>query len=257
MLPCLLPDWPAPANVLALTTTRQGGVSQPPWDSLNLGDHVGDDPQAVEANRGTLQSLLPAGSRIQWLEQVHGTRAVPAGADASFPPRADVSFPPQADACWTREPGLACAVLTADCLPVLLCDRAGSVVASVHAGWRGLVAGVIEQTVAAMSAEPGQLLAWLGPAIGPATFEVGPEVREAFCQAPGANALEHACFRVSALAADHWVADIYALARLRLRRLGIQAVYGGGFCTVRDPLRFYSFRRDGQTGRMASLIQLR
>lgn len=246
--PCILPDWPAPAHVLALATTRQGGVSAPPWDSLNLGDHVGDESSAVAENRSALGHLLPPGSRIQWLEQVHGNAVVrAAGEGASLP---------TADASWSDQPGVACAVLTADCLPVLLCDRAGTVVASAHAGWRGLLAGVIEQTVAALPAAPADLLAWLGPAIGPAAFEVGSEVREAFCAASGASAREHACFRVSALAADHWVADLYALARLRLYRLGIQAIYGGGYCTVRDVRRFYSYRRDGQTGRMASLIQL-
>lgn len=246
--PCILPDWPAPANVLALATTRQGGVSTPPWDTLNLGDHVGDEPSAVDRNRSALGQLLPPGSRIQWLRQVHGNVVVRAAGDR---------LPPSADASWSDQPGMACAVLTADCLPLLLCDRAGTAVASVHAGWRGLLAGVIEQTVATIPAAPASLLAWLGPAIGPAAFEVGSEVREAFCAAPGANAREHACFRVSALAADHWVADLYALARLRLYRLGIQAVYGGGYCTVRDSRRFYSYRRDGQTGRMASLIQLK
>ena len=245
----LVPAWPAPANVLALTTTRQGGVSLPPFDSFNLGDHVGDAPESVSANRAALLALLPGRSRVQWLKQVHGTDVVYATGEHRAPPTADAS--------WTDRPGVACAVLTADCLPLLLCDRAGSVVASVHAGWRGLLDGVIEQTVRAMPVAPTQLLAWQGPAIGPAAFEVGAEVRDAFCSSPGANAMEHACFRVCTRRADRWVADLYALARLRLRRLGVANIYGGDFCTYRDQRRFYSFRRDGTTGRMASLIQLR
>lgn len=249
MLRCIQPDWPAPDRVLALATTRQGGSSRAPFDALNLAGHVGDAPGAVATNREILHSLLPRDTRIQWLNQCHGTAVIKA-SDAAVEA-------PEADASWVDRPGVACAVLTADCLPLLLCDRAGTVVASAHAGWRGLLAGILERTVAAVPAEPANLLAWLGPAIGPAAFEVGPEVRDAFCDAPGADALEHACFRVSALRSGHWVADLYALARLRLRRVGVDRVYGGDFCTARDPRRFFSYRRDGSTGRMASLIQLK
>lgn len=247
MLRFIEPDWPAPPNVLALCTTRAGGTSRPPWASLNLGDHVGDDPGAVAANRALLYRALPAGTRVQWLSQVHGVEAVEAGTRDELP---------VADASWSRRAGLACAVLTADCLPVLFCSRAGDRVAAAHAGWRGLLQGVLARTVAAMDTDPRQLLAWLGPAIGPAAFEVGPEVREAFLAgAPaGARAAVADCFKLSGSRPDHWLADLYALARLRLQGLGVGSVSGGHFCTYSDPERFYSFRRDGATGRMASLV---
>ncbi|MFV0278428.1 MAG: peptidoglycan editing factor PgeF [Parahaliea sp.] len=240
-------DWPAPPSVVAFTSTRQGGYSAPPWDGLNLGHHVGDNPGAVAANRGQLQQWLPTGVRVQWLDQVHGTRVVMASGQGQ----------PKADAAVSTEPGLACAVLTADCLPVLFCDRAGGVVAAAHAGWRGLVAGVLEATVAAMPAAPGELLAWLGPAIGPAAFEVGPEVRAAFVDvaSPASADAVAACFAPSPRPGHH-LADIYQLARLRLRAAGLEAVYGGGCCTFTDARRFYSYRRDGQTGRMASVVAI-
>lgn len=238
------PDWPAPAGVLALATTRQGGASAPPFDSFNLAHHVGDDPEAVAANRNALVARLPAGASIQWLQQVHGTRVVSARASDDYP---------EADASVSREPGIACAVLTADCLPVILCDRAGTVVAAAHAGWRGLAAGVLEATVDAMGEPPAELMAWLGPAIGPGAFEVGPEVRTAFCQhAPEAAA----CFRDSPQQPGHYLADIHALARQRLASAGLEAVYGRAVCTFSDPSRFFSYRRDGESGRMATLILL-
>ncbi|QIB66355.1 peptidoglycan editing factor PgeF [Kineobactrum salinum] len=243
----LEPDWPAPARVRAFTTTREGGVSSGPYQSFNLGDHVGDDRAAVAANRTRLQALLPPGSGVQWLRQCHGNEVVAAGADRQAP---------SADACWTGRSQLACAVLTADCLPVLFCDRAATVVAAAHAGWRGLLAGVLERTVEALPVAPGELLAWLGPAIGPARFEVGAEVREAFCAGSGLGSDElAACFQASARR-DHYLADLYGLARLRLCCAGVERVFGGGFCTFADAARFYSYRRDGQTGRMASLIHL-
>lgn len=241
-------DWPAPPGVLAFTTTRRGGASTGAWRGFNLGDHVGDAPATVRGNRSALQALLPAGSHIAWLQQCHGIQVV----------AADVRGPaPLADASWTARAGLACAIMSADCLPVLLCDRAGSVVAAAHAGWRGLQAGVLEATVRALPVAAGEVLAWLGPAIGPDAFEVGAEVHSAFCDVAGSASGEIAsCFRPSARA-GHYLADVYALARVRLQQAGVTAVYGGGLCTFTDARRFYSYRRDGQTGRMASLIQLK
>lgn len=233
----MLPDWPAPARVKSLMTTRAGGTSQPPWDSFNLGDHVGDDPAHVAANRARLRQQLPA--EPGWLRQVHSARVVEAGREAN----------PEADAAFTHEPGQVCAVLTADCLPVLFCDRAGSVVAAAHAGWRGLAGGVLESTVAAMQVPPGDILAWMGAAIGPQAFEVGDEVRTAFvAQHPAAAA----AFAVHT--PGKWLADIYLLARIRLAHAGVPAVYGGGRCTFGEADTFFSYRRNGVTGRMASLV---
>lgn len=232
------PDWPAPANIRALVTTRHGGVSGGPYASMNLGTHVGDEPAAVAENRAILRRELPAEPR--WLEQVHGIEVVEGEAAHGLP---------RADACIARTPGIVLAVMTADCLPVLLTDRAGSVVGIAHAGWRGLVSGVIESTIAAMKVAPDELIAWLGPAIGPASFEIGGEVRDAALAAqPAAAQAFVAC------AAGKWLADIYQLARLRLVRAGISHVSGGNFCTVHDSDRFFSYRRDRETGRMASLI---
>lgn len=238
------PDWPAPSRVLALSSTRKGGASKAPWASLNLGHHVGDDPAAVAANRDQLLQQLPAGAAVRWLQQVHGTEVQQAGAGIDYP---------EADASWSRKPGLACAVMTADCLPVLFCDRAASVVAAAHAGWRGLAAGVLEATIEAMAVPSGQLMAWLGPAIGPGRFEVGAEVREQFLASQGeAAALAFA----AATRPGHFYADIYQLARQRLAAAGLTAIYGGDRCTFDEPRDFFSYRRDGQTGRMASLIML-
>lgn len=250
MRPVIEPDWPAPANVLALCTTRQGGRSAAPYDSFNLALHVGDSQTAVLANRAMLVDTLPAGAEIAWLEQVHGTAVVEARPGAALP---------VADAQWSRRRGVACAVMTADCLPVLLCSTAGEVVAAAHAGWRGLLGGVLEATVASMDAPAETVLAWLGPAIGPAAFEVGQEVRAAFLAvaATGDAQRVEACFTPSVARPGHWFADLYALARTRLAALGVTRVYGGEYCTHRDDSRFFSYRRDGQTGRMASLILLR
>ncbi|MFS0825935.1 peptidoglycan editing factor PgeF [Pseudomonas phoenicis] len=235
----LFPDWPAPANVGACVTTRAGGVSLPPYDTFNLGDHVGDAPQAVAENRQRLSDALQV--RPAWLKQVHGVDVAHADPDQVW----------QADACWTATPGIACTAMTADCLPVLFCDRAGSRVAAAHAGWRGLAAGVLEATLDTLALAPDQVLVWLGPAIGPQAFEVGLEVREAFVrQHPAA----HEAF-VPGAQPDKLLADIYALARIRLAARGVTAVYGGGLCTVSDP-RFYSYRRTPQGGRFASLVWL-
>ena len=236
----IVPDWSAPPGVRALATTRQGGVSLAPWDSFNLGTNAGDDGVAVAGNRAILRRELPA--EPVWLTQMHGNRCVDAAVTESVP---------NADASFTRQRGVVCAVLTADCLPVLLCDGGATVVGAAHAGWRGLAAGVIEATVAAMN-QPGEdLMAWLGPAIGPRTFEVGDEVREAFVASdPRADSA------FVAAAPGKWLCDIYQLARQRLDALGIRRVAGADFCTVSDARRWFSYRRHGVTGRMASLIWL-
>lgn len=242
----ITPAWPAPARVRALATTRTGGVSEAPFDALNLGAHVGDDPARVAANRERLQRRLGAEVTLTWLQQVHGTRVVDAALAAG-------NAPPEADAVTTVQSQLACLVMTADCLPVLFCDRAGSRVAAAHAGWRGLADGVLEATLATFDGDPTELICWLGPAIGPAAFEVGGEVRARFVADLPASA---AAFRVQAGGEDKWLADLYALARLRLARAGVIAVHGGDLCTFGDSERFFSYRRDGVTGRMASLIWL-
>ncbi|SCK25782.1 peptidoglycan editing factor PgeF [Vogesella sp. LIG4] len=237
------PAWPLPVGVGSLITTRAGGVSPAPYHSLNLGDHVGDAAANVAANRATLRDHLPA--EPAWLEQVHGTVVVDA---ASVAPGSK----PQADASFSRTPGTVCAIMTADCLPVLLADRAGTVVGAAHAGWRGLCGGVIEATVQAMNEPAANLVAYLGPAIGPDAFEVGPEVREAFL----AHDI-HAVEAFTPIEDGKYLADIYQLARQRLAALGIAEVYGGDYCTVIDRARFFSYRRDRVTGRMASLIWLK
>jgi YfiH family protein len=236
------PDWPAPARVRALTTTRVGGASRAPYDSLNLGDHVGDDPEAVRQNRARLRETSALPAEPVWLKQVHGVRVI----DAATNPAGT-----EADGAWTDRPGVVCAVLTADCLPIFLCDRKGTKVALLHAGWRGLAGGVIESGLRVLNAPPEALLAWLGPAIGPDSYEVGDDVRRAFPDDdPGASE----AFRPAG--AGRWFADVYALARRQLRQRGVCAVYGGERCTLRERGTFYSFRRDGTTGRMASLIWL-
>ncbi|MDO9371556.1 MAG: peptidoglycan editing factor PgeF [Gammaproteobacteria bacterium] len=235
----IIPDWPAPSTVRAVSTTRRGGVSVAPYDALNLGDHVGDDTRAVEQNRAHLMEALNLPASPVWLRQVHGARAVDA-----------MRGPCEADAAYTGQPGVVCAVLTADCLPLLLCNAAGTRVAAVHVGWRGLAAGVIEAALAVMG--PGaDLLAWLGPAIGPGAFEVGNEVRDIFI---AHDTRAQSAFRPSPN--GRWWADIYQLARLRLAAHGVARVYGGHGCTYSDAGRFYSYRRDGITGRMATMIWL-
>ena len=232
------PDWPAPANVKALQTTRLGGVSLAPYDTFNLGLHVGDDPVRVNRNRQSLSALLP--SEPVWLEQVHGT--VVANADAA-------ACRVVADASVARQRGSVCVVMTADCLPVLLCDQAGTVVGAAHAGWRGLCDGVIEATVEAMGVAPHGLMAWLGPAISQAHFEVGAEVREAFI-ARQAQARE----AFVAHGDGKYLADLYLLAHQRLSALGVAHISGGTHCTYGERERFFSYRRDGVTGRMGTFI---
>ncbi|MBK3436365.1 peptidoglycan editing factor PgeF [Pseudomonas sp. MF7448] len=235
----LIPDWPAPAGVKACVTTRAGGVSLAPFDSLNLGDHVEDSPEAVLENRRRLNAAFAI--QPAWLRQVHGVVVV----------EADPGRIAEADGSWTGTPGIACTAMTADCLPALFCNKSGTRVAAAHAGWRGLAAGVLEAAADSLDAAPADVLVWLGPAIGPKAFEVGPEVREAFMQQHPQTA--------QAFVPSHnpgkFLADIYQLARLRLAARGITAVYGGGLCTVTDP-RFFSYRRSPRTGRFASLIWL-
>lgn len=233
-------DWPAPPGVHAFTTLRGGGVSTGSFASLNPASHVGDGLLHVLENRRRISEMLQLPNEPVWLEQVHGVRTVQADA---------VQGLERADAAFTAVKGVVCAVLTADCLPVLLCTQSGTAVAAAHAGWRGLLDGVVESTVAAMPNEP--LYAWLGPAIGPQCFEVGDEVRTAFIN-------KASIFAEAFVAKDNgkWLADIYRLGRLTLQQLGVYAIYGGEYCTVSDRQRFFSYRRDGQTGRMASLIWL-
>lgn len=238
----IVPDWPAPARVRAITTTRYGGVSRGCYASMNPADHVGDDADTVAGNRQRLQQVLDLPAAPVWLQQVHGTAVVDAAVAGATP---------EADAAYSTRTGVVCAVLTADCLPVLLTDTAGECVAVIHAGWRGLAAGVIEQAVKAIGPPGERLLAWLGPAIGPQAFQVGAEVRDAF-EAHDAVATE--AFRQAPEGA--WYADLYRLARQRLADVGVTAVHGGGLCSFTDSDRFYSYRRDGTTGRMATLIWL-
>lgn len=240
-LPLIVPDWPAPPSVQAVATTRLGGVSAGPYASFNLGDHVGDDPAAVTANRHRLTEAVNLPAEPCWLRQVHGTRVVHAGRGAFGAS--------EADGCWTDEAGVVCAVGMADCLPVLFCDTTGTRIAAAHAGWRGLAAGILEATVAALGVAPERLLVWLGPAIGGAVFEVGPEVRAAFLAADAAAA---AGFRAGR--GDRWQADLILLARQRLRRMGVARSWGGHWCTASDGERFFSHRREGVSGRMAALI---
>lgn len=237
---CIIPEWPAPPNVKALQSTRDGGLSVAPYASFNLGDHVGDAPQAVAQNRQMLAALMP--SEPVWLQQVHGT----AVADAD-----NAACLIQADASVAQQRGSVCVVMTADCLPVLLCDEDGTVVGAAHAGWKGLAAGVIEATVQAIGVEPHKLMAWLGPAISQRAFEVGEEVRATFV---AHDAQASAAF----LPGENgkWMADIYLLARQRLHVLGINRVYGGNLCTHSDSVNYFSYRRDGVTGRMGTFIWL-
>jgi len=234
----LAPDWPAPANIHAATTLRTGGVSQGRYASLNPATHVGDDSDLVQQNRRIIREMLDLPAEPIWLDQIHSNRAVKAVKTVSIQ---------QADASYTDEAGVVCAVMTADCLPLLACSKDGAQVAAIHAGWRGLLAGVIGNTVAAM--QQWNLLVWLGPAIGPDCFEVGAEVRDAFLDKSSAF---NSAFKKQNN--DKWLADIYQMARIELSGLGIDKVYGGTYCTVTEHERFYSYRRDTQTGRMATLI---
>ena len=234
------PRWPVSASVHAVVTTRTGGASAGPYASMNLGTAVGDDPEAVARNRARLASLLP--SEPRWLTQVHGTTVVDAHS---------VTAPLEADASFTRVHGVVSAVLIADCLPILITDREGRLAAAVHAGWRGLVGGVVENTVAALDMDPSRLLAWLGPAIGPQKFEVGADVFDAFLSRAPETA---PAFRP--IGPSKWLADLFWLARRQLTAAGVGSIQGGGLCTYSDPIRFFSHRRDRVTGRMAALIWL-
>lgn len=248
------PDWPAADTVYAFSTTRHTaantGSSQGVYSSYNLAQHVGDDPLHVQKNRQQLVKQLNLPAEPLWLEQVHGTEVINAAQMATQPQtNIDQRIPPRADASYSTHASTVCAVMTADCLPVLVCNRKGNKVAAAHAGWRGLAAGVIETTILALNEEPSEILVWLGPAIGPRVFEVGEDVRNAFVDE---LAVSENAFKVSR--PGHYLADIYQLARLRLKRLGMDAVYGGGYCTYTDKDRFYSYRREAKTGRQASLI---
>ncbi len=244
----IVPDWPAPPNIHAATTLRTGGVSEGQYLSLNPAQHVGDDSKLVKQNRQIIREILTLPSEPVWLDQIHSSRAVEATNIAVLPEQADASF--------TDVTGVVCAVMTADCLPLLVCSKDGLRVAAIHAGWRGLLAGIISNTVHTLktkvkstSYHPEDFLVWLGPAIGPGCFEIGSEVRDAF--------LDKSTDYASAFKEwgnDKWMADIYQLARIELFALGIDGIYGGAFCTFTESERFYSYRRDSQTGRMATLI---
>jgi polyphenol oxidase len=234
----LQPDWPVPANIHAATTLRTGGVSQNCYASLNPATHVGDNAELVNQNRQIIKTMLNLPSEPVWLNQTHSNRAIKAIA---------TDTPQQADASYTDQPGVVCAVMTADCLPLLVCAADGTEIAAIHAGWRGLLDGVIDNTIAALQNQ--DVLVWLGPAIGLERFEVGNEVRTAFMAKSADYAL---AFKRHSQ--DKWLADIYQLARLNLAALNISKVCGGNFCTVTDKERFYSYRRDKDTGRMATLI---
>ncbi len=242
MTKLIVPEWPMPKGVAACSSTRTGGVSEGAWESLNLGAHCGDDLNHVEENRKRFFAAGQLPSKPIWLEQVHGTAVLSLTGEPYASKRADASY--------SNTPGTVCAVMTADCLPVLFCNRAGTEVAAAHAGWRGLCAGVLEETVACFADSADNILAWLGPAIGPQAFEVGPEVREAFmAHDPQAES----AFRP---AGEKYMADIYQLARQRLAHLGISQIYGGDRCTFTEKDDFFSYRRDKTTGRMASFIWL-
>ncbi|MGF1727884.1 peptidoglycan editing factor PgeF [Photobacterium nomapromontoriensis] len=238
----IIPNWPAPSRVRAVTTTRLGGHSVVPYQGLNLGMHVGDNQTVVQANRDDLQQALSLVTAPAWLNQIHSTTVI-----ALDKPLLSV---PDADGSYTCQPGLACTVMTADCLPVILCDRAGTQVAAVHAGWRGLANGIIEAALALFSVPASDILAWLGPAIGPSAFEVGSDVRDQFI------AYQPEAQRAFQAYGDKWLADLYRLATQRLNASGVDQVFGGEYCTYNEPERFFSYRRDGVTGRQATLIWL-
>lgn len=264
----IVPDWPAPAKVRAMSTTRLGGVSTGVYASLNLGLHVGDVVESVAENRQRLRAELDLHKEPHWLKQTHSAHVATIGhlkntlSPAAVGERGRVRGSAQAtqagnldataaDAAITQSTDEVCAIMTADCLPVLFCDRAGTTVAAAHAGWRGLAAGVLEATVAAMQTPAEDILVWLGPAIGAQAYEVGDEVRAALMQA---QPLAEQAFESAGT--DKWLCDLYLLASQRLRHTGIRYIYGGGFCTYTDRKRFYSYRRDGECGRMATLIWL-
>lgn len=236
----IFPEWPQPKNVASCSTTRAGGVSLPPFNSLNLGDHVGDDPNAVRENRQYLEKLAQLPQQPVWLEQVHGTHVLHLDGNEVLNK--------QADAVYSDQIGQVCAIMTADCLPVLFCNKAGTEVAAAHAGWRGLCNGVLENTISQFISPKNEIMAWLGPAIGAKKFEVGAEVKDAFVNQSTDLASAFISYN------NKYLADIYLLARKKIQAAGIRSIYGGDFCTVTDANRFFSYRREGKTGRMASLI---
>jgi len=254
----IIPNWPVPTNISAAITTRSGGCSASPWDSLNLAFHVGDNPKSVKQNWQSVSEQLNLPSTPQLLNQVHGIDIVEVGGCKEIANE----FIPTADGCYAKSPDLICTVMTADCLPILLCNTAGTEVAAIHAGWRGLVAGVVSNAVKQFCSPATDLMAYLGPAISQKNFEVGPEVRQAFLSSSSHKYVRHkinACFTRSGSKSgdcnvDHWMADLYGLARIALNQTGIYRIYGGDYCSYADAEQFYSYRRDGQTGRMASLI---
>lgn len=229
-------DWPAPDFIKAGTTLRQGGVSKSPYDSFNLATHVGDELSMVNQNR----AMLKVPNEVQWLEQVHSIEAV-------LLPRDEIV--PKADAAYTSDKNVICAVMTADCLPLLITDKQGSCVAAIHAGWRGLCDGIVEATIQKLPVEAEKLMVWLGPAIGADVYEVGKEVYDAFTAKH-----DEAKQVFTATTEGHWLFDIYWLARFRLNKMGVTQIYGGDHCTLSEEDKFFSYRRDGVTGRMASLI---
>lgn len=242
----IYPNWPAPNNVCALATTRLGGVSLSPYDSLNLGEHVGDKPEDVRKNRELLKQSAGLPNEPFWLQQTHSIHVLNLDTDTGL----DLSS--QAfDASYSSRPNQISVVMTADCLPVLFCSVKGNEVASAHAGWRGLCNGVLESTVKHFITSPEHILAWLGPAIGPHKFEVGGEVKAQFEKI---DPLAHQAFKLTDPVNNKYLADIYLLARQRLIKMGITQIYGGDYCTVSDPIHFFSYRRESTTGRMASLI---
>lgn len=246
----IYPDWPVPDNVRAVITTRQGGVSAGSYSSNNLALHVGDDPLSVAANRADLSRQLELSAEPQWLEQVHGIKVIEAQPDGLVR---------TADGCITKQLGLACVVMTADCLPILLCDRAGTQVAAVHAGWRSLAGGIVREALSQFSCSMDDVLVYLGPAISQSQFEVGIDVLEGFFEtalSPDHCDAISAAFRPSLSKPMKYYADLYQLARAELNEMGVSQIFGGNFCTFEDEQRFYSYRRDGETGRMASAIWL-
>ncbi|WP_199609176.1 peptidoglycan editing factor PgeF [Flocculibacter collagenilyticus] len=250
LIDIIQPNWPAPAQIKAYVTSRAGGLSAPPYQSFNLAQHVGDNTSHVTANRTLLQEQLDLPSKPIWLNQVHGTHVIHISEDylATFQANARTpEFAPECDGSLTALENVVCTVLTADCLPLLFTNKQGTQVAAVHAGWRGLGAGIIEQTLALFHCEPADILVWLGPAIGATKFEVGQDVYKFFI---AKNPQDSKAFNIEG---KKWLADIYQLAKLRLNRAGVTDIFGGEECTFTDP-RFFSYRRDGVTGRMASLI---
>lgn len=246
MLNFIYPDWPAPANVHALSTTRQGGFSHAPYDSLNLGGRVGDDSEMVRQNRRLLQTAAALPSEPKWVRQTHSTRVLELELAGDY---SEI----EADGAYTTQANCVSVMLTADCLPILFCSQQGDEVAAAHAGWRGLCQGIIEQTVAKFTCPAEQILAWFGPAIGPTKFEVGAEVKAQF---EAVDAQASAAFLLHNVAEQKYLADLYRLAQQRLQALGVRKIYGGRYCTYSDTARFFSYRRAAQTGRIASLIWL-